>query len=38
MKKDFITVLDFSKEELMEMIDLSIAIKKAISNGYNPPL
>ena len=38
MVKDFITVQDFSKQELMEMIELSLAIKKAIKAGYYPPL
>ncbi len=38
MKKDFLTTYDFTKDELMEIIDLSIAIKKAIKSGYNPPL
>ena len=38
MVKDFITVQDFSKQELLEMIDLSLAIKKAIKAGYYPPL
>lgn len=38
MMKDFLCVQDFTKEELMEIINLSIAIKKAINNGYNPPL
>ncbi len=38
MKKDFLTTYDFTKGELMEIIDLSIAIKKAIKSGYNPPL
>ena len=38
MKKDFLTVNDFTKEELMDIINLSIAIKKSISSGYNPPL
>lgn len=37
-KKDFLCVQDFTKEELMEIINLSIAIKKSINNGYNPPL
>ena len=38
MKKDFLTVNDFIKEELMDIINLSIAIKKSINSGYNPPL
>lgn len=38
MKKDFLTVNDFTKEELMDIINLSIAIKKSIKNGYKPPL
>ena len=38
MKKDFITVNDYSREELMEIITLSFAIKKAIGAGYYPPL
>lgn len=38
MKKDFLVTYDFTKEELMEIINLSIAIKKAIKSGYNPPL
>ena len=37
-KKDFLTVNDFTKEELMDIINLSIAIKKSIKNGYKPPL
>lgn len=38
MKKDFICENDFTKEELMEIVNLSIAIKKCINAGYNPPL
>ena len=33
-KKDFLCVQDFTKEELMEIINLSLAIKKAINSGY----
>ena len=38
MKKDFIQTYDFSKAELMEIIELSLAIKKAVKSGYYPPL
>ena len=38
MKKDFLTVNDFSPEELLEILDLSAALKKAVRAGYYPPL
>ena len=37
-KKDFLTVNDFTKEELLDIINLSRAIKKSIKAGYKPPL
>ncbi|WP_066686623.1 putrescine carbamoyltransferase [Christensenella intestinihominis] len=36
--KDFIDTTDFTKKELMEIIDLGIAIKKCIKLGYYPQL
>ncbi len=36
--KDFIDTNDFTKEELMHIIDLSLAIKKCIKNGHYPQL
>ena len=38
MKKDFLTTCDFTAKELTEMIELSLAIKRAVSAGYYPPL
>lgn len=36
--KDFIDTTDFTKKELVEIIDLGIAIKKCIKLGYYPQL
>ena len=36
--RSLIDIVDFTKEELMDIINLSRAIKKSIKNGYKPPL
>ena len=36
--KNLIDTQDFSKKEIMDIIRLSIALKKCIKNGYYPPL
>ncbi len=38
MKKDFIDSNNFTKQELVDMIELSLAIKRSIKKGYYPPL
>ena len=35
-KKDFIDTNDFSRQELLDIIELSLAIKRAIAQGYIP--
>ena len=36
--KDFIDTNRFTKQELMDIIELSLEIKKCIEAGYYPPL
>ena len=38
MVKDFIDTNEFTREQLVDMIELSLAIKRAIRSGYYPPL
>lgn len=37
-KKGFIDTNDFTRQELLDIIELSLAIKRAIAQGYYPPL
>ena len=37
-KKDVIDTNDFTRQELLDIIELSLAIKRAIAQGYYPPL
>ncbi|HVP20339.1 MAG TPA: ornithine carbamoyltransferase [Anaerolineaceae bacterium] len=38
MKRDFISICDFSPDELQSMLDLAVQLKAEWNNGGNPPL
>jgi ornithine carbamoyltransferase len=38
MKKDFIAVADYSPEELQDILDVAVALKKELKSGGNRPL
>jgi len=38
MKRDFISICDFSPDELQSMLDLAVQLKAEWKNGGNPPL
>ncbi|HEY59054.1 MAG TPA: ornithine carbamoyltransferase [Anaerolineae bacterium] len=38
MKRDFLAIADFSPAEILDMLDLAVALKKEWQAGGNPPL
>ncbi len=37
-QRDFIDTQEYTKRELMDILELSLQIKKCVGTGYNPPL
>ena len=37
-KRDFISTQDFTRQELLDMAELSLRLKRCVKNGYYPPL
>lgn len=38
MKKDFLSIADYSSDEIQELLDLAVELKKELANGSNKPI